>query len=154
MSQADAAINHNGLMQRPPTREEINNAAHAAQALAIAMDIDDGLQIPGDNGDPVRIAPAIGQLIIELLSHVSNGSMVTLVPIGAILTTQQAADLLNISRPHLIKLLKEGKIEHHMVGTHRRIPLQALLSYRDEKRMKQNQTLNDLARLGQEYDQA
>ena len=70
---------HSGLMDRLPTREEIDSAAHAATAIAVAMDLDGGLKVSGENGDPVKIAPAVGELIIELLGHVSNGNMVTLV---------------------------------------------------------------------------
>jgi excisionase family DNA binding protein len=142
-----------GLEQRPPTPEEIDSAAHAATAIAIAMEVDGGLKVTGENGDPVRIAPAVGQLIIELLGHVSNGNMVTLVPVGTMLTTQQAADMLNVSRPHLTKLLKDGKIKFEEVGKHRRVPLAALMAYRDEKQRRQEAALAELARLGQEFDQ-
>lgn len=141
-----------GLMERPPTSEEIDSAAHAATAIAIAMELDHGLKVSGENGDPVKIAPAVGQLIIELLGHVSNGDMVTLVPVGTMLTTQQAADMLNVSRPHLTKLLKAGHIRFEQVGKHRRVPLAALMRYREDKVARQEQAMRDLARLGQEFD--
>lgn len=141
-----------GLMERPPTPEEIDSAAHAATAIAVAMELDGGLKISGENGGPVQIAPAVGELIIELLGHVSNGNMVTLVPVGTMLTTQQAADMLNVSRPHLTKLLKEGRIRFEEVGKHRRVPLTALMEYREKKVRRQEKTLNELARLGQEFD--
>ncbi len=141
-----------GLMDRLPTADEIDSAAHAATAIAIAMELDDGLNVSGQNGDPVKIAPAVGELIIELLGHVSAGNMVTLVPISAMLTTQQAADLLNVSRPHLTKLLKRGEIEFEEVGKHRRVPLPALMRYRELKAAKQKAALRRLAQLGQEFD--
>lgn len=143
-----------GLMDRLPTPEEIDSAAHAATAIAVAMDIDDGLRISGENGDPVRIAPAVGQLIINLLGHVANGKMVTLVPVGTLLTTQEAADILNVSRPHLTKLLKTGEIEFEPVGKHRRVPLEALMTYREKKREQRERALQELADLGQEFDAA
>lgn len=135
-------IDHGGLMERPPTPDEIDSAAHAATAIAVAMELDGGL----------RIAPTVGHLIIELLGHVASGNMVTLVPVGTMLTTQQAADMLNVSRPHLTKLLKEREIEFHEVGKHRRVPLDALMAYRDRKRRRQKDALDALARLGQEFD--
>lgn len=141
-----------GLMDRLPTADEIDSAAHAATAIAIAMELDDGLNVSGQDGDPVKIAPAVGELIIELLGHVSAGNMVTLVPISAMLTTQQAADLLNVSRPHLTKLLKRGEIEFEEVGKHRRVPLPALMQYREQKAVKQKAALRKLAQLGQEFD--
>ena len=112
------------------------------------------MKVSGENGDPVSIAPAVGKLIIELLGHVSNGNMVTLVPIGTMLTTQEAADMLNVSRPHLTKLLKEGQIRVEEVGKHRRVPLKALMESREEKAQRQEQAMRDLARLGQEFDKA
>ena len=141
-----------GLMERPPTPEEIDSAAHASTAIAVAMELDGGLKVSGENGGLVKIAPAVGELIIELLGHVSNGNMVTLVPVGTMLTTQQAADMLNVSRPHLTKLLKERKIRFEEVGKHRRVPLTALMDYREDKIRRQEAALDELARLGQEFD--
>ncbi len=142
------------LKDRLPTEAEIYSAAHAATAIAVAMELDDGLKIPGENGLPVKIAPAVGNLIIELLGHVSAGNMVTLVPVSAMLTTQQAADMLNVSRPHLTKLLKQGEIAFEEVGRHRRVPLPALMQYREEKARRQEEAMQELARLRQEYDRA
>ena len=61
--------------------------------------------ISGQDGETVRIAPAIGELIIELLGHISADNMITPVPVSATPTTWQAVDMLNASRPHLTKLL-------------------------------------------------
>ncbi|MFK5998303.1 MAG: helix-turn-helix domain-containing protein [Rhodobacterales bacterium] len=144
----------NSLMDRLPTAEEIDSAAHAATAIAVAMELDGGLKVSGENGDPVKIAPAVGELIIELLGHVSNGNMVTLVPVGTMLTTQQAADMLNVSRPYLTGLLKKGEIAFEEVGKHRRVPLKALMEYKENKARRQEETLRELSRLGQEYDRA
>lgn len=141
-----------GLEKRLPTPEEINSAAHAATAIAVAMDADGNLKISGQNGDQVHIAPAVGHLIVDLLGHVASGNMVTLVPVGTMLTTQEAADMLNVSRPHLTKLLKSGHIDFVEVGKHRRVSLEALMSYRDKKRQERETVLEDLARLGQEFD--
>lgn len=143
-----------GLKDRLPTEAEIDSAAHAATAIAVAMELDDGLKISGQDGEAVKIAPAVGELIIELLGHVSAGNMVTLVPVSAMLTTQQAADMLNVSRPHLTKLLKQGEIAFEEVGKHRRVPLPALMRYREEKARKQEEAMKALSRLGQEFDRA
>ena len=148
------AADDKGLMERPPTREEVDSAAHAATAIAIAMELDGGLKISGENGDAVKIAPAVGNLIIELLGHVSNGNMVTLVPVGTMLTTQEAADVLNVSRPYLTKLLLRGDIRFEQVGTHRRVPIDELMRFRAEKAKRQESALDELARLGQEFDRA
>ena len=110
-----------GLTHRLPTQEEIESAAEAAAALARAKTRDGALVIGGVDGRPVRLAPAISDLIVDLLGHVARGDMVTLVPTGAMLTTQQAADMLNVSRPYLSSLLKKGEIPFIPIGSHRRV---------------------------------
>ena len=141
-----------GLAKRPPTREEIESAAHASTAIAIAMEVGQGLVVSGQDGEPVRIAPAVGDLIVELLGHVASGNMVTLAPYGTMLTTQQAADILNVSRPHLVKLLTDGEIPFEMVGRHRRVPLEAVIAYREARKARQGRALDELATLGQDFD--
>jgi excisionase family DNA binding protein len=141
-----------GLTGRLPTADEVKSAAHAAEAIAQAMEIDGGLCVSGHDGESVKLAPAIGELIVELLGHVASEEMVTLVPTGALLTTQRAADILNVSRPFLSKLLKEGRIKHVMVGSHRRVPLDELLRYKVERDSAQMKVLNDLSELEQEMD--
>ena len=151
----DSATKHNqeSLTNRLPTREEINSAADATKAIAVAPELDGGLRISGKNDEPVKIAPAVGELIIELLGHVSNGNMVKLIPVGTMLTTQQTADMLNMSRPHLTKVIKEGQMTVEKGGKHRHVPLASLMKYRDQKALRQEQAMQDLARLGQDFDQ-
>jgi len=140
------------LTHRLPTRDEVASAAEAATALANARDPGGQLAIQDGNGELVRLAPAIGDLIIELLGHVAQGNMVTLVPTGALLTTQQAADMLNVSRPHLSKLLKEGEIPFVPVGSHRRVKLEDLMAYKDRRDSGRRKALDELTRMGQEFD--
>lgn len=148
----DREIDNSTLSSRPPTEDEIKSASEAAVALAGALEVDGALRFGGANGKMMALAPAIGQLLAELLGHVAKGDMVTLVPTGRLLTTQEAADLLNVSRPFLIKLLKRGELHHVMVGSHRKVPLQELLRYKAEMDNKQRDALKLIAKLGQEYD--
>ncbi|MYA88714.1 MAG: helix-turn-helix domain-containing protein [Boseongicola sp. SB0662_bin_57] len=78
--------------------------------------------------------------------------MVTLVPTGAMLTTQQAADILNVSRPFLSKLLIENKIPHVPVGSHRRVMFEDLMAYKAKRDGARKAALDELADLGQEFD--
>ena len=87
----------------------------------------------------VTLTPAMSDIFHELLRHIGSGHAVTLVPIQEMLTTQQAADLLNVSRPHLIKLLEQDAIPHSFVGRHRRIKAENIFGYkvkRDEERAR------------------
>jgi len=140
------------LTRRLPTREEIANAAEAATALETARAENGSLEIRGDGGAPIRLAPAIADLVIDLLGHLSRGDMVVLAPTGAMLTTQQAADILEVSRPYLSKLLDQGEIPHIPVGSHRRVMHADLMAYKDRRDAARAATLDELARLGQAFD--
>ena len=92
-----------------------------------------GLQKPVE----ITLTPSMADLFLDLLRHIGSGHAVTLVPIEEMLTTQQAADLLNVSRPHLIKLLEQGMMPHSLIGRHRRIRAEDVFAYklkRDEER--------------------
>lgn len=140
------------LTRRLPTPEEIKSAAEAATVLAQAKARNGGLIVEGANGKSLKIAPAISDLLVDLLGHVASGEMVTLVPTGAMLTTQKAADILNVSRPYLSSLLKRGEIKFIPVGSHRRVPFDELMAYKERRDTKRDAALDELARLGQEFD--
>ncbi|WP_420335566.1 helix-turn-helix domain-containing protein [Roseibium sp.] len=140
------------LDHRLPTPEEIDNASAAAAALASSLDANGELVFAGPEGNALHIAPAISGLMIDLLTKVASGNMVTLVPTGTDLTTAQAASMLNISRPFLTKLLKRGDIDHFKVGTHRRIKFKDVMAYKEKRDAEQSAALDELAALGQEID--
>ncbi|HEX5409872.1 MAG TPA: helix-turn-helix domain-containing protein [Gemmatimonadaceae bacterium] len=89
-------------------------------------------------------------LFLELLGHLAEGDAVTIVPIHAELTTQQAADLLNVSRPHLVRLLGTGAIPFRKVGTHRRLLAKDVFRYRAEQRERSEVALRELAAASQD----
>ena len=140
------------LRHRRPTQDEIACAAQAATALAHARAGNGVLAIHRDDGEIVRLVPAIADLLIDLLGNVASGHSVAVVPANATLTTQQAADILSVSGPHLSKLLKSGKIPFVSVGSHRRVMHADLMAYMDRRDAARRAALDDLARLGQEFD--
>lgn len=90
------------------------------------------------------------ELLARILAHMAGGQGVSIVPSNAELTTQQAADMLNVSRPFLIGLLNDGAIEFRKVGKHRRIKAESLLEYmRADDRIRRN-AADELTRLNQD----
>jgi excisionase family DNA binding protein len=148
-------MSEQALSERPPTEVEVKRASEAARALATAL-TSKGLPFSVDrNGGrtDIDLPPALGQLVLDVLTHVARGEMVTFVPYGAELTTKEAADLLNVSRPFLISLLETGKIGFHKVGSHRRIRACDLLEFRAQRDAARSAALKELQRLGQEFDE-
>lgn len=109
-----------------------------------------GARIVGADGAAVPIPDAVATALRAVTAAFAVNRGVLINDIAKDLTTQQAADLLGLSRPYVIKLLDEGKIPFTMVGTHRRIPLDALMAYRAAWKAEQRELLAEMTRLGQE----
>ena len=92
------------------------------------------------------------RLLTDILTQMARGNAVILMPVHTELTTQQAADLLNVSRPSLIGLIDHGKIPHHKVGTHRRIRFEDLIAYKQNVDRQRLQVLEELAHEAQELN--
>lgn len=105
----------------------------------------------GDSGGGRIVVPREAfALFVDLLAQLSNGNGVALLPLHAELTTQQAADMLNVSRPYLIRLLEERKIPCHKTGTHRRIRLTDLMEYRRRDDEARSRAMNELTAMAEE----
>jgi len=143
------------LSGRLPHEDEKENANQLRQVLAAARvrtgpsDDDEPvrLQVAADDGKPETIAlhRSLSGLLMEMLRVIGEGDAFTLVPVQKQLSTQQAADLLNVSRPHLTKLLDRGDIRHEKVGRYRRVKAKDLFDYRDSKAREREEALAELA---------
>lgn len=134
-----------------PTESESRLAAFAASALARLMEGDLPVHVP-DREDPVVLPAAAVRLLVDLLATMAEGNAVTLIPVHAELTTQQAADLLGVSRPFLVKEIEHGRLPHRKVGKHRRVLFRDLMAYKRAHEATRIAALDELARQGQDLD--
>lgn len=116
---------------------------HAEDTVLRAV-IDDGSQ------EELLLPRGAVELLASVLAHMAAGRAVSVVPSHAELTSQQAADLLNVSRPFLIGLLEAGEIDYRTVGTHRRVKAESLLAYRRKDDQTRRQAADELTALNQE----
>lgn len=140
-----------------PSPQEANLALTSAQMLAlkIAADSPDhpdkvAIRLAEDERDVIELPFAAVRLLIDLLGEMSKGNAVSLIPMNAELTTQQAADLLNVSRGFLVKLLENREIPHRMVGTHRRVLFNDLKAYEERTKRARLKVLDRLTEESQE----
>jgi excisionase family DNA binding protein len=146
------AFNHTSPVL--PSAQEIQIAQESSRKLAAFADSADVLRlnVPDVNVEVMLPASAV-RLLVDILTNMSEGNAITLIPIHAELTTQQAADMLNVSRKFLIdELLEKGVIPCRKVGTHRRIPFEALMEYKQKNKARRRQALSELAAHDQELD--
>ncbi len=99
-----------------------------------------------DSGERTPLPASLRQLLLQVAGELLRGNRVSVMPVATELTTQQAADLLNVSRPYLIRLLERGDIPFDRTGTHRRIKLADVLAYRRQRSVARREMLREMAR--------
>lgn len=131
-----------------PTEETAREASEALRAFSSFREkrpTHVEVVAEGDGAASVTVPVEAFELFVQVLAHLANGHGVTVMPVKAELTTQQAADLLNVSRPHLIKLLDQGDIPFRRVGTHRRVQLKDVVAYKRIDDAKRREAADALA---------
>ncbi|MCP9889105.1 excisionase family DNA-binding protein [Cyanobium sp. ATX 6A2] len=107
-------------------------------------------RLVGPHGEEHLVPAALYGLMRALLDNLKRGEAVTVVPHDALLTTQQAAQILNISRPYLYRLLDQNAVPVVMVGSHRRLRIQDVLQLREQRQQHRRSALDELSQLGQD----
>lgn len=147
-------MSHPALAATLPSEEEAGLAKETSRLLEsrLKKGTPMELQILDDEGGQATMKlPAIAAgLLLRILEETARGNAITIIPVHAELTVQEAADMLNISRPSLIQLLDEGKIEYRRVGTHRRVRFEALMKYKRQVDEERRNALQELAAYDQE----
>lgn len=137
---------------RTTLEQTVEPAADELPALALilqALQQPASAKLVGPDGIAIPLTPSVYEALHLVLACLARGEAISLVPAHTMLTTNEAADILNVSRPFLIKLLERGEIPYGMAGTHRRIAFHDLVSYRQRRRADRKAALKELAELDQ-----
>ena len=138
-----------------PTEEDLAQAMASSQLLASYLHEEKShytikVMSDGTTGVAVTIPAAAYRLLVDILAEMGSGNGVRIVPIKKELTTSEAAELLNVSRPYLVDLLESGKIPFRKVGPRRRVLLSDVMAYKNQIDEQRRQTLAELAAQAQE----
>lgn len=138
-----------------PSEQDAMLALESSRTLARFLD-DDGLDleiVEDHERAGIKLPPAAVRLLLDILTQMSEGAAVTLIPYHAELTTQQCADLLNISRKHFVEeILGKGLVPFRKVGTHRRIRFDDLMAFKKKDDVDRQKALDEFAALSEELE--
>ncbi|MBZ0189421.1 MAG: helix-turn-helix domain-containing protein [Candidatus Obscuribacterales bacterium] len=147
------------MVQSNAMREPIyaeRDQAEAVQAFGKVLHAFRQARLVGPEGQEILLPEPVYRVLEQVVPLLAADMAVSIVPVGHLLTTQEAANLLNVSRPHLIKLLEKGAIPFERVGTHRRIRFEDLMEYKHNRDKERRKSLKKLTQMAQEaglYDE-
>jgi excisionase family DNA binding protein len=110
-----------------------------------------GCKLVGPSGQTIAIPESLFHVLARVAEVMARGDSITIVPVGQEMTTQQAADLLNVSRQYLVRLLDDGRIPFTKTGTHRRVRIEDVLAFKDERDRGLQAKLDELTRMSEEF---
>lgn len=138
---------------KKPSKAEQNAAiqSYATLAAAIGQINSEQTEIEiEETKEKITIPSRALKLLGDILKAMSQGNPISIVPIATEVTTQKAAEILGCSRPHLVKLLEEGKIEYTKVGKHRRLKFEDVFKYRELMKAEQKKRITDIMKFDEE----
>lgn len=107
-------------------------------------------ELVGPSGERSSLPASVFHVFKYVVEVMARGDAVTIAPVGKELTTQQAADLLNVSRQYLVRLLNEGRIPYTKTGKHRRLRIEDVLAFKEQRDEEREKQLDELTRLSEE----
>jgi excisionase family DNA binding protein len=143
------------LESGPPSQEDVERARTSGQRLASLARRDRPLTLrvhDADHEESIELPAGAVKLLQAILEDMASGHAVTIVPHHAELTTKQAADFLNVSRPFIIQLLESAALPFRKVGSHRRIQFEDVLRYKRREDAERRRVLDQLAADAQDLD--
>jgi excisionase family DNA binding protein len=108
-------------------------------------------QLVGPKGESIPLPESVFYVLERVAEVMARGDSITVVPVGREVTTQQAADLLNVSRQYLVRLLDEGRIPFRKTGKHRRVRIEDVLSFKETRDKDRRAGLRELSRMTEEF---
>jgi excisionase family DNA binding protein len=134
-----------------PSEQDVELARETGRKIAAIIGQGDTAQLCVQDGDDRFVVPmGAMKLLAEILNQMAQGNAFTLMPVGYMLTTQQAADLMNVSRPYFVKLLEKGEIPFTRAGRHRRVKHEDLVAFMRKIDSESNDAMAELAKQSQE----
>lgn len=143
----------NGTEIISPNTADAELAKQTGRTLALRLSRPNGSSLEiqdSETGEALKLPAAAARALLQVLTEMGQGHAVTVTPVHAELSTQQAADVLNVSRPYLVKLVDDGTLPSRKVGVQRRLLLADVIAYKKELYAKQLMGMEELAALSQE----
>ncbi len=142
-------------MTTPTIERTVLPPAEPLQALATMLDglgAEPTTTLSGPNGEHLVLPPEVFEVLRDVVDAMAQGQAVTIAPVHQRLTTQEAADLLGVSRPTVVKLLESGEIPFEQPGRHRRVRLADVLAYRERASVERQAALDRMVEIADEAD--
>lgn len=146
------------VLDRLESKEEVELAKAAQRCIVSALDhsravniaiVEDGVEKIAES-PLLKLPPKVLRLFADLLGSLAQGKAVAVIPKELDITTQEAAMFLNVSRPYFVRLLEDGKIPFHKVGTHRRVRFEDVVRYKEDRRKVSQDAIQQLVDQAQE----